>query len=267
MPGQLESLASTAVELYSGQLLIALLVLTRLSGLVMAAPVVGSRSVPVQIRALMVLALTLLIAPVHWGDSLDPPRGLLELARLVSYELLIGLALGLGVTLLLLGLQLAGHVAGHMSGMALADVFDPAFDTSVPIVAQFLDVVTMLFFVAMGGHRIVVEALLDTFQSIPPGTATISADAVTPLVGMMQESFALGVRAAAPIVVSLLMSVLVMGLISRTLPQLNILAVGLSLNSIVMLATVAVSLAAIVWLFHDAVPPALEEISHMFRRG
>ena len=71
---------------------------------------------------------------------------------------------------------------------------------------------------------------------MPPGTAQISANALSSLEEIMRQSFILGVRAAAPMIVSLLMSVLVMGLISRTLPQLNILAVGLSLNSIVMLA-------------------------------
>jgi flagellar biosynthetic protein FliR len=257
---------SSVIELYGDQILVFLLVFTRLSGLVIAAPVVGSRSVPVRIRALLVFALTLLIAPLHWGTPIDTPHNLLELARLVSYEILVGSALGLGVMFLLLGLQVAGHVAGHMSGMALADVFDPTFDASIPMIAQLMDVVTILLFVAMGGHRIVLDALLDTFQWMPPGAVEISTDALTSMVAIMRESLILGVRAAAPMIVSLLMSILVMGLISRTLPQLNILAVGLSLNSIVMLATVAISLGAIAWMFQDAVVPILEEISTMFGR-
>jgi len=260
----LTSLLSPVIELYADQILVSLLVLTRLSGLVIAAPIVGSRSVPVRIRAFLVLALTLLIAPLHWGTSIDSPHNLIELTLLVSHEILIGLALGLGVTILLLGLQLAGHVAGYMSGMALADIFDPTFNASVPIFARLLDVVAILFFIAIGGHRLVVDALLDTFRWIPPGAAGISTGAMTSLMEIMRQSFVLGIRAAAPMIVSLLMSMLVMGLISRTLPQLNILAVGLGLNSMVMLATMAISLGTIAWIFQDALEPTIAVIWNMF---
>lgn len=256
---------SPAVALYGDQILVALLVLTRISGLMIAAPVIGSRSVPVRIRALLVLALTLLVAPLQWGAPIDTPHTLLQLVGLVAYEVLVGLALGLGVTILLLGLQLAGYIAGHMSGMALADVLDPSFDASIPVFAQLLDVIAVLVFITIGGHRTVVEALLETFRGIPPGAASVSAGAVQSLEEIMRQSFVLGVRAAAPMIVSLLMSVLVMGLISRTLPQLNILAVGLSLNSIVMLATLAISLGTIAYMFQDNVEAAVTVIWEMFK--
>ena len=260
------SLLSSAIQLYADQLLVAILVLTRLSGLAMAAPVVGSRSVPVRVRVLLVLALTLLVAPLQWGTAIDVPKTLPQLALLISHEVLVGLSLGLGLTILLLGVQLAGHLASQMSGLALADALDPNFDTSVPIVSQLLDVVTVLMFVAMGGHRMIVSALLDSFQGMPPGSAGLSADAWGGLIEILRQSFVLGVRTAAPIIVSLLLSVLVMGLISRTLPQLNILAVGLSLNSMVMLATLAVSLGAMCWLFQEEVAPAIDVIVGMFAR-
>ena len=260
------SLLSSVIQLYTDQVLVSFLVLTRLSGLAMAAPVVGSRSVPVRLRALLVLALSGLIAPLHWGTSIDMPDNLVQLALLVSHEVLIGLALGLGATILLLGVQLAGHIAGHMSGMALADALDPNFDASIPIVAQLLDVITILLFIAMGGHRMIVDALLDTFQWMPPGTAGLSANALNCVIDVLRESFVLGIRAAAPIILSLLLSILVMGLISRTLPQLNILAIGLSLNSMVMLAMLAVSLGALGWIFQDEVEPAIGVIGDMFAR-
>jgi flagellar biosynthetic protein FliR len=170
----------------------------------------------------------------------------------------------MGVTVLLLGVQLAGHAAGHMSGMAIADIFDPSFNSSVPIFAQLLDVVTVLLFVAIGGHRVVVDALLETFRWIPPGEVAMSADAIPSLIEIVQQSFLLGIRAASPMIVALLLSMLVMGLISRTLPQLNILAVGLSLNSMVMLSAMAVSLGTIVWLFQDRLEPTISAVWTMF---
>jgi flagellar biosynthetic protein FliR len=258
------SLLAPLVELYADQLVISLLVLTRLGGLMMAAPVIGSHSVPVRLRALLVLALTLMIAPLQWAGPWEGPHNMLQLLILVAQETLVGLALGLGITVLLLGVQMAGQIAGHMSGMAMADIFDPTFNSNVPIFSQLLDVVTMLLFVAIGGHRLVVDALLETFQWMPPGEARISPDALDWLVEIVRQSFQLGIRAAAPMIVALLMSMLVMGLVSRTLPQLNILAVGLSLNAMVMLSALAISLGTIVWLFPNHVEPTIQAVWNMF---
>lgn len=252
------------IESYSGQIWVFVYVLTRLSGLAITAPIVGSRSVPVRVRAFLVLALTLLIAPLHWDVETTAPENLLQLAVLLVQEIVIGFGLGLGVMILMLGLQLSGHVASHMSGMALADIFDPGFDTSVPIFSQLLDVVAVAVFLILGGHRMVMDALLDTFQWMPPGASHISSGAMMFVRDVISQSFVLGMRAAAPIIVSLLLSMLVMGLISRTLPQLNILAVGLSLNSIMMLAAMAVSLGAMVWVFQEEVEPTIVMLQEVF---
>ncbi len=120
------------VESYSGQIWVFVYVLTRLSGLAITAPIVGSRSVPVRVRAFLVLALTLLIAPLHWGVETTAPENLLQLAVLLVQEIVIGFGLGLGVMILMLGLQLSGHVASHMSGMALADILIPVLTPACP---------------------------------------------------------------------------------------------------------------------------------------
>jgi flagellar biosynthetic protein FliR len=95
---------------------------------------------------------------------------------------------------------------------------------------------------------------------MPPGEARFSENILTMLLELTTQSFVLGIRAAAPVLVALLLSVLVLGLISRTLPQLNVLAVGFSLNSMIMLATMAISLGAIAWLFQQEAGAALESI-------
>jgi flagellar biosynthetic protein FliR len=100
---------------------------------------------------------------------------------------------------------------------------------------------------------------------MPPGSAEFSSDLVAALGEVTAQSFLLGARASAPLMLSLLLSVLIMGLISRTLPQLNVIAVGFSLNSLVTLAVLSVTLGTVVWVFQDQVATTLDTLREGFR--
>jgi flagellar biosynthetic protein FliR len=234
--------------------------LARLSGLMLAAPFFSSPAAPMRVRALLAVGLAALIAPLHQTSSVERPGALLDWSVAMGGEALLGLALGLGVLILFSGLQFAGHIIGQMSGMQLADAFDPTFDGSVPIFSQMLHQVALAVFLVIGGHRLVLGALLDTFEQIPPGSARAAGATTDTLVLITTLSMNLGIRAAAPAMMALLISVLVLGLISRTLPQLNVMAVGFGLNAILTLAVLAISFGAIVWIIQDHVEPVMTEL-------
>jgi len=233
-------------------------VLSRVSGLVMVAPIFGGRSVPIRIRALLAVALGVLITPLQPATLLEEPRTLPAYVVIMGGELIVGLLLGLGVKILFSGIQLAGQMISQLSGMALADVIQPGFDTRVPVMSQFLLYVTMATFVITGGHRLVMAALLDTYQALPPGSGSLTSSMVHTLITVVTQSFVLGIRAAAPTMTALLLSTLVLGLISRTLPQVNILAVGFGLNSMIALGMLALSLGAVTWMFQSEIETTLD---------
>jgi len=234
------------------------LVLSRVSGLTMTAPIYGTKEVPMQVRALLAVALALLITPTQWGVAVEYPGSTINYLVFIGSELLVGLSLGLGIVILFSGIQLAGQLIGRIGGLMLADVFDPSSETSVPIFSRLLMLVAMAVFVCIGGHRIVMAGLLDTFQTIPPGSGALPNSIAQTFVVLLSQSFSLGIRAAVPVVTALLLSTLVMGLISRTLPQLNILMVGFGLNSMLTFATFSLTLGAAAWAFQEQVEPALE---------
>ncbi|MDP7014401.1 MAG: flagellar biosynthetic protein FliR [Pirellulaceae bacterium] len=235
------------------------LVLTRLSGLAMTAPVFGARAAPPQVRGLLAVATALLITPL-FGEVEIEANNLLQLTSAVLREAGLGLAMGVGVMVMFTSMQLTGQVIGQMSGMQLADVFDPTHNASIPVFAQLIDLVAVAVFILIGGHRAVMMALLDTFAWIPPGEAAFSEGMLEGLLDVIQMSFLVGIRTSAPIMISLLMSMLILGLISRTLPQLNILLIGFNLNSMVMLATLAVCIGGIVWVFENEVLIAIDNL-------
>lgn len=236
------------------------LVLARVSGLVMTAPIYGTSDIPARIRALFAVALAVLITPSQWNVPVEDPGTTLNYLVFVGSELVIGLSLGLGIVVLFSGIQLAGQMMGRIGGMMLADVFDPSVGTSVPMFSRLMLLVTMAVFVCIGGHRMVMAGLLDTFATIPPGSGAVPTEIAHTFVLLLAQSFALAVRAAAPVVTSLLLSTLVMGLVSRTLPQLNILAVGFGMNSMLTFGVLGLSLGAAAWVFQAELEPALETL-------
>ena len=250
------------------------LVLTRVSGLTMTAPIYGTKDVPARVRTFLAVALAMLIAPSQWNVDVAYPETTLNYLVFIGSELLIGLCLGLGITILFSGVHLAGQMIGRISGMMLADVFDPTLETEVPTLSRMLFMVTLAAFVCLGGHRIVMGGLLDTFQTIPPGSLlpwrvpgfqTPSAggfEGTIPgtFVLLLTQSFYLGIRAAVPVVTALLLSTLVMGLISRTLPQLNILMVGFGMNAMLTFAIFWLTIGAAAMLFQPQVSAAMETL-------
>ncbi|MGW8257350.1 MAG: flagellar biosynthetic protein FliR [Thermoguttaceae bacterium] len=236
------------------------LVLTRVSGLAMTAPVYGDKQVPMQMRALLALALALLITPSQWNVMLPYPGNTLNYLCLVGGELLVGACLGLGVKIIFYGMELAGEIIGYVGGLMLADIYDPSSDINSPIISKLFSLICLGLFLCIGGHRLVMAGLLDTFRAIPLGNAVFSSSITEAFVTLTTQSYSLAIRAAAPAVVALLLSTLILGLISRTVPQLNVLLIGFGFNAILIFGVLALTLGATAWTFQGQIEPALEHL-------
>lgn len=250
-----------------GHLATFVLVLGRVSALVMSAPLFGSRAIPIVGRALIAVIITLLITPLlAVQTAIDMTDTALFCKYLVS-EVLVGLLLGFGITLLLSGVQLTGQVISQLGGTALADVFDQEVDENVSVFSQLFYFLTLTMFVLLDGHRLTMDALLDTFKHLPPGNVSLGSSYLEALTTLLAQSFMLGVQAAAPAITALLLATLVLGLIGRTLPQINVLAVGFSINSLLTLGCVFTSLGVIAWAFPQQTVAALDLLRESLTPG
>ncbi len=241
------------------------LVFARVAGLVMTAPVFGTTEVPKRVKALLALALAALVTPLQTLELAHDPQTPVDYLLLIAGETLVGVTIGVGITLLFSGLQVAGQIVNQMSGMQLADVFNPSLHENVPIFSQFLYYVAVAVFVTIGGHRRVMTALLDSFVTLPPGGGAMPTEIGEMLTTLAAESFRLGVQAATPVMVAMLLATLVLGLISRTLPQLNVMSLGFGLNVVITLGAVAVSMGTMAWVFQQHVDPMLTLLVEIFR--
>lgn len=243
------------------------LVLARVGGLIATAPIFGSKAAPMQARAGLAITISLIVTPLHSSAAPVGVDHLLAFGKFVLMETLLGLLLGLGIMILFSGIQLTGQIISQLGGTALSEGFDANIEENVPVYAQLFYFITLAMFVLLGGHRLLIEALLDTYVWLPPGKAVLGESYVTALTTLLGHSFVLGIRAAGPAMVALLLSTLVLGLIGRTVPQINILAVGFSINALLTVVGLFISLGGISWAFPQQTGAAIELLRDAIREA
>ncbi|MCE9545082.1 MAG: flagellar biosynthetic protein FliR [Planctomycetia bacterium] len=247
------------------RVLIFALVLCRISGLVGTAPLFGTRAVPMQFRALLAIALSLLVAPLYLTTHFAYPVTGLRCLLMFGGEVLVGVVLGCGVSLLLTGAVMSGRLISQLTGLSMAEVFNPELDEGVPVYGQLLFIVALAVFVASGGHRLVVGSLLETFRDVPPGAAGIPTSLRETAVTLVTQSFQLALRAAAPALSALMISTLLLAVISRAVPQWNMMAVGYGVNGLLTLGVLLATIGASTWLFSDQLAATLKILEECIR--
>lgn len=237
-----------------------MLVMTRVSAVIMTAPVTGAYSIPYKIKAMLILAVSALTAPLVSHHQINTPPTFSGLVPLVLDELVIGLCLGLGAQILFVAAQVTGQLAGQMSGMQLSGVLNPSSGSSIPLFAQLLDLTSTATFVLIGGPAFLLSGLLTTFKQMPPGQTTMPTNFIHHLVRLLSFGFEMGIKMGAPVILALLISILLLGLIGRVLPQLNVLQVGFNVNSIVMIGGIAISINAGILMLASGVDSQIQSI-------
>ena len=236
----------------------------------MTAPILGSNAVAFRTRLAVAMAMVLLVMPLIQVPQFLLDDGLADgveqgsllagnLFQLALGEATIGLALGLSVSIMFGAAAAAGTVVSQMAGMNIGDqpASDPVAGGSGPL-ARLFSVLSLAAFAVIGGPAIVMSAVADTFVHLPLGTQ-LATNALPGLMGeLLQQSFMLTLRAVGPVVVCLLASNIVIGIISRTYPQMNLLGIGLTSNMVVMMGAVFLTVSGTVWLFVDDVKPTLD---------
>ena len=259
----MESLAQYAVD----HLVLGVLVLTRLSTLLMAMPAIGV-GIPRRVRAFLAFLMTLLLLPsvaeFSEAGSLPDIDNLIDLTIAIAREAMIGLLIGATIQLIITGLQLGGEAITSTGGMQLGDAVDPTSAASMPSIARLVGLLVTAIMLAIGGHRVVLKLLLESFEALPAGHVEFRSSMMTLVIDQLSAGMAAGLRVAAPVIAALLLSNLVTGLISRTLPQINVLAIGLSINALAMLIVFSITVGSVGLIFRDELAAAAERLTALW---
>ncbi len=237
--------------LLSQPLWVFMTVLARLSPALMLAPPLRSSSVPMRVRALFAIAVAAILSPLAFRGARPMPADLLNLSIAMAGEVLLGILLGSIILLAVTSLQLAGQAIGHLAGFDIAVAFDPSSDEEMPVVSNLLGLLAMTILLLVGGHRILMECCLESFERYPAGAVYFETDWLEEYEQVLRHTFVVGIRAAAPLATALLLANMLTGLLARTLPQLNVLAIGFNINALSLLVLLFVAVGSVTWVFQQ----------------
>lgn len=201
----------------------------RIGAMMMANPVFGSRTVPVRVRVMLTLVLTLVVAP-HLSTIPDVDVFSSQGVLISLHEVLIGLTLGFSFQLMFSAFIMAGDYAANSMGLGFASMADPVNGVSVPVISQFLSLITFLLFFSFGGHALIIEILVTSFVVVPVGLPDIDPERALLVASWASRMFGIAVLVSIPIVSSLLLVYIGLGVMTRAAPQLNIFSVGFPLT-------------------------------------
>lgn len=206
-----------------------------------AAPVTGAKVVPVQLRLIVSLAVG--IAAMGGSDIMLPPDGLISISGsvLIAGEVIIGLAIGFTIQIGYGAAFVAGETISNAMGLGFASMSDPQTGQSTPVIGQFLSIIATLIFLAMDGHLILVSIIVHSYEFLPPGSGLLSADAALRLAQFGRSLFVAGLAIALPVGSALLLVQVIMGLLAKSAPSMNLFAVGLPATLILGLVMLAMA--------------------------
>ncbi|WP_210395727.1 flagellar biosynthetic protein FliR [Motiliproteus sediminis] len=240
--------------------------LFRIGAFVMVVPMIGTQLVPVRIRLGFAVALTLLVMPLL--PEVPTPEGLSpQLALIVGQQLLIGFALGFMVQVFFQVFTLGGQLISSQMGLGFASISDPTNGVSVVVLSQFYLMLTMLLFLSMNGHLVLVAVIVDSFTILPLTEGGIAGESLWRLVASGSWMFAGALVLALPAVISLLVVNFAFGIMTKAAPQLNIFAIGFPFTMLFGLFITWVALSDFVGQYHRIATEALDMVGALLIRS
>jgi flagellar biosynthesis protein FliR len=226
----------------SGRLEAFLLLFVRLSAVLMTVPVFSLRAVPFRIRIFVGLALAFTLLPLvppmpglHGADTVT-------FALMIANEALLGVIIGFVASAMVFAIQIGGELVGLQIGYGIGSIVDPRTESQSVVTTEFYYMLFVLVFLTMNGHHLLLRAAVATLDRAPLGEFRLTPAMIDMLAHEMSQIFAVALRIGAPVMAFLFISSVGLGIISRTMPQMNVFVVGFPIKIIgglaVMLMTI-----------------------------
>ncbi|TCO79932.1 flagellar biosynthetic protein FliR [Marinisporobacter balticus] len=232
-----------------GHIDIFLLIFARILGIFVSTPVFSNKNVPSYIKIGVSLIITLILFPV-----INVPKNLVNdnfysLSLNSTKELMTGIMIGFICYLFFSAIYLAGNIIDMQIGFSMASVINPEDDTQVPIMGSLFYIMAVLVFLSTNGHHTVIYALKYSFDSIPMGSLIVNAFMIDKLISILTTIFIVAFKMGAPILITIFISNILLGILARTMPQMNVFVVGMPLKILVGLMIIVLILPLYLGVF------------------
>lgn len=236
------------------------LVFLRVAAMMISAPLLGSVKIPKTVKVLIAAMLSLGIAS---GIPMPRvlPQTLWQVTMAMGAEICFGLAMGLILSFTFIAAQWGGELIGNQMGLNISEALDPQSGQQSSVIGDMYFWLTLVIFLAVGGHLAMIRAMRQSFDALPVLSATINRPLFELLVGLFTSCSCLAVQLAGPMLVTMLIADLSLGCISKTMPQLNVMTAGLTVRSVVGLVVLIVGVMLTAKVLHHSIDDSINVVS------
>ncbi|NLM43537.1 MAG: flagellar type III secretion system protein FliR [Clostridiales bacterium] len=217
------------VYVLMNQFIVFFLVLVRMTSLFVLSPVFGRQNMPSYLKVGLALFTTLIIAPLLSHITIDY-YNIIDFSLIIIKEFFVGTIIGYVSYMVFSALYVAGQIIDTQIGFGMVNVLDPQSNIQVPLIGNFLYIFAILIFLMANGHHILFSALVKSYSIIPINSLSFTKELINNLIAIFSETFLMAVKIAFPIIAAVLISEVALGILARTVPQMNVFIVGLPLK-------------------------------------
>ena len=218
-------------ELLQGHIAVFLLMLVRVSGIFLISPFFGSMNISIYFRVGTALAITILLFPVVDGLGTPyVPENVIIFGVTALGELFVGWLIGFVAYICCAAITMAGKVMDMQVGFAIVNVVDPTSGQQIPLIGSFLYNLAVIVLLATNGHHMILAALVESFRVVPIAGMEGNLSLAMLMANFTGTIFLTGMKIAMPITFAILLTNVGLGILSRTMPQMNIFVVGIPMQ-------------------------------------
>ena len=242
-----------------------MLVFARISMVIAVIPIFGSTNVPIPIKIGLSLFVSLITYAIIDPSMIPLELSVAELMIIILKEGLVGLLFGFVTGIMFFSIQFAGHFISLQMGFSMVQIIVPQSQERIPIIGQFYFILTILIFLLINGHHLVLSSLGESFNLVPIGSGMINGELTESLIFLGGKVFILSMKISGPILATLYLTDVMMGIIARTVPQMNIFFVSLPLKISLGMILIIVTLSSFPWLVGTLVSEMGENLNLLLR--
>ena len=215
--------------------------LARILALLAAAPPFNNPGLSMRVRLMVGLAITIAVTPaLPPMPRIDPASGIGLL--ILAQQILIGFSMGFALRLVFSAIDMAGTLISNQTGLGFATAYDPQNTSQTPVVSEFIGVLALLTFLSINGHLMVIATLVQSFTAIPIVLGGVASSSWQNIAGAGGIIFSSGVLLSLPVIVTLMIANVALGVLGRVAPQLNLMAIGFPITIVIGFSALMVSL-------------------------
>ena len=244
-----------------------LLVLVRITGMFLLSPILGRLNIPNYYKVGFCFMFSLIVANTVPVPDISAYNTLFSYTVLIAKEFLVGFMFGFISYVLFSSIYIAGQLIDMRIGFGMVSVFDPVSNIQIPITADFYVVFATLFMLVTDSHHLLIKAVADSFRILPVGTVTFEGEIAKQTADLFSAVFTTGFKIAAPVTATIMITDLALGIVSKSMPQLNVFILGMPVKIILGLAVILLTIGTFKGIVNIIINATYEEIYKLLEQA